>query len=119
MESIGFLEGIKDIGEPESATDATLGMQVHKTGRTTGYTHGLVSQKHATVRVGYPGGTALFEEQIIISPLNSSQPFSQPGDSGSLILNELNPVGLLFAGSDSITIANPILTVMDRLGFTF
>jgi hypothetical protein len=49
-------------------------------------------------------------------------PFSQGGDSGSLIMDmDGRPVALLFAGSDVITLANPIGLVMDSLKtkFTF
>jgi hypothetical protein len=94
-------------------------MVVQKTGRTTGHTKGKITQMYATVRVGYPGGSALFEDQLIISPENNGQPFSQPGDSGSLVLCGLNPVGLLFAGSDTITIVNPIHPILNRLGVRF
>ena len=49
--------------------------------------------------------------------------FSAGGDSGSLIVirggpNKLKPVGLLFAGSASATIANPIDAVLARWGLT-
>lgn len=119
IDGVCMTTDIKDIGTPCDVVDASLGMDVQKTGRTTGHTHGKVTQKHATVRVGYPDGSAIFEGQLIISPEEKGRPFSQPGDSGSLILNERHPVGLLFAGSDRITIANPIMTVMDILGVTF
>ena len=45
--------------------------------------------------------------------------FSAGGDSGSLIVTNNgshNPVGLLFAGSSTTTIANPIGQVLQRLG---
>ena len=78
---------------------------VKKHGRTTGLTHGEVVAVNATVNVGYSTGSARFVKQIIISPGS----FSDGGDSGSLIVTESgnNPVGLLFAGSDLYTIANP------------
>ena len=42
---------------------------------------------------------------------------SQPGDSGSLAVDESNrAVGLLFAGSDRTTVFNPIAAVRDALG---
>src|SRR6185312_2014289 len=47
--------------------------------------------------------------------------FSNGGDSGSLIVGDdanLNPVGLLFAGSSTITIANRIDLVLNRFGVT-
>ena len=59
--------------------------------------------------------TVSFTNQIVITPGT----FSAGGDSGSLIVTNNashNPVGLLFAGSSSATIANPIGQVLTRLG---
>jgi len=44
---------------------------------------------------------------------------SQGGDSGSAILNQENQIiGLLFAGSDSITVINRIQDVFESLQVT-
>jgi len=96
---------------------AELNMLVSKCGRTTQLTRGRITDVNATMRVGYgTSGTAIFQKQIIIQSLDSNQ-FSQGGDSGSIIVNESNqPVALLFAGSPSHTIANPIETVLAKLG---
>ncbi|MFH1718117.1 MAG: MG2 domain-containing protein [Planctomycetota bacterium] len=104
-------------GTPNSTTvDASLGLPVQKFGRTTLLTKGDVTGLNATVLVSYgPGKTARFVKQIVIGPGG----FSDGGDSGSLIVTddtELNPVGLLFAGSSSVTIANPIDAVLTRFG---
>jgi hypothetical protein len=69
--------------------------------------------------VGYDSGVALFVNQIIITPGN----FSAPGDSDSLIVEQRKKdarklIGLLFAGSDTITVANPIDAVLDYFGVT-
>jgi Peptidase family S64 len=108
-------------GAPRSWTvEADLGLKVQKYGRTTGYTKGRVSGLHATIDVGYSGGTARFEDQIVIS----GSGFSAGGDSGSLIvtdgllLADRRPVGLLFAGTPTTTVANPIDLVLDRFGVT-
>jgi len=89
---------------------------VHKFGRTTDYSVGRVTSLDTDVSVQYETGTYTFEGQIIIVGLDA-QPFSKAGDSGSLILerDSNDAVGLLFAGSDSHTIANHIedvLTIM-------
>ena len=104
-------------GEPRTGTtSATLGQAVQKYGRTTGLTTGLVSGINATINVNYNTGTARFVDQILITDGR----FSQGGDSGSLVVtqssgrNDRWPVGLLFAGSDTHTIANPIDLVLDR-----
>ena len=96
--------------------DAELGMSVQKFGRTTGHTVGQVTGIHAILDVDYRTGTARFEDQLVIS----GRGFSAGGDSGSLIvtkgllLADRRPVGLLFAGSSTTTIANPIGPVLER-----
>ena len=108
-------------GEPQTkTTTATLGQAVQKYGRTTGLTTGLVSGINATITVNYNTGTARFVDQILISDGR----FSQGGDSGSLVVaqssgqDDRRPVGLLFAGSNTHTIANPIDLVLDRFSVT-
>jgi hypothetical protein len=90
---------------------------VQKYGRTTSLTKGRVSALNATVNINYGNGVARFVGQIIITPGT----FSAGGDSGSLIVTNdtsKSPVGLLFAGSSSHTIANPIGTVLSSFGTT-
>lgn len=104
-------------GYTPSSTIATasLGMQVKKCGRTSEYTEGQVTGLNVTVLVSYSRGTARFVDQIQFSAMSES------GDSGSLIVTKTDnkPVALLFAGSSSTTIGNPIQEVMNALGVTF
>jgi len=107
-------------GTPSSTSvTATLGLPVQKYGRTTGLTTGSVTGMNATVIIGYDTGQARFVQQLVIQPPPNSS-FSGSGDSGSLIVTQNGnfPVGLLFAGSSSSTIANPIDLVLDALGVT-
>jgi len=85
---------------------------VQKCGRTTNYTTGSVRAINATVRVNYGSGrVALFTRQILTTNMSAG------GDSGSLVCDSNgHVVGLLFAGSSSVTIANPIIHVLLRLG---
>jgi hypothetical protein len=109
-------------GAPKSTTVAAqINQAVKKYGRTTGLTKGRVYAINATVDVEYDSGVARFVEQIVITPGG----FSAPGDSGSLIVvdgkgrdrgDDRKPVGLLFAGSDLYTVANPIDAVLTALG---
>jgi hypothetical protein len=112
-----------------SATTAnpTLGLAVEKSGRTTAKTTGKIGSINVTATVsGYgPCGlgtkTAIFVKQFLIN----SKTFSAPGDSGSLIVTQPpagtkpKPVGLLFAGSASTTLGNPINSVLAALGIKF
>lgn len=112
-------------GTPKSeTTSALINQPVKKYGRTTGLTKGRVYALNATVDVGYgEGKVARFVGQIIITPGG----FSAGGDSGSLIVadgkgrnkaDDRKPVGLLFAGSPFVTVANPIDEVLDAFGVT-
>lgn len=98
-------------GTPKGLARAARGLVVQKTGRTTEFTMGKVRDVSATVKVAYAGKTAVFEHQILTSAMG------QGGDSGSLITDQHHrAVGLLFAGSDVVTIANPIPAVFESLG---
>ena len=104
-------------GLPSATTlEAVVGMNVMKYGRTTGQTKSQISAINATLNVGYGSGTARFVGQVIIS----GGQFSAGGDSGSLIVTEIgsNPVALLFAGSQTTTVGNPINAVLARFGVT-
>ncbi len=116
---------ILDIGQVSSATAApSLGMAVKKSGRTTGLTTGSISAINLTVDIyynkhcGIGSQRARFTNQIAIGPGT----FSGGGDSGSLIVENVTtcprPVGLLFAGSGTVTLANPINNVLSSFGVT-
>src|SRR4029078_3958666 len=83
------------------------GMSVTKAGRTTGVTTGTIRATRVRgVQVNY--GTlqnpiiATFDNAITITGAGGTS-FSNPGDSGSVILDQATgrPVALLFAGDDS------------------
>jgi hypothetical protein len=114
---------ILEIGTISSSTvAASINQAVKKSGRTTGLTRSKVSGLNATVSVAYDnecaGGAAFtktFTGQVIIA--NRGSKFIAGGDSGSLMVEDVdsNPraVGLLFAGSSTIAVANPIDDVLD------
>jgi hypothetical protein len=120
MDSTGFIE---DVGVPSSTIRAaTVGLGVAKSGRTTGFTTGTIGSINTSVNVQYQEDCAIgrkftvsYTGQVVI---NSSS-FSAGGDSGSLIVTNdsaHNPVALLYAGSSSTTIGNPIGEVLDKVG---
>jgi len=107
-------------GTPKSASvNPVLNQPVQKYGRTTSLTKGKITGINATVNVRYTAGTATFVEQIIVE---SKKAFIKGGDSGSLLVTDpgLNPVGLLFAGntSGSLAVANRISEVLHSFGVT-
>ena len=119
---------ILEIGTISRTTvGAALNQAVKKSGRTTGLSRSAVSGLNATINVTYDnecaGSTAFtktFTGQIVIA--NSGSKFLNSGDSGSLMVEDVttNPraVGLLYAGSSTSAIANPIGEVLAFLGAT-
>ena len=84
---------------------------VQKCGRTTGYTAGRIIALHAQFTISYDFGGAMFDDCVVTTAM------SKGGDSGSLIMDmDMNAVGLLFAGSAKVTIANPIDVVKNHYG---
>lgn len=106
---------IMEIGYVQGVGTPTLGLEVKKSGRTTGLTTGTIKAINATVEVGYGFGTkAVFKKQIITSDM------SKGGDSGSLLLDkDNNAVGLLFAGTRESTIHNRIDEVLKARKLNF
>jgi len=101
---------ILNIGIPTGVAVATLGTPVQKSGRTTGLTSDQITQIDVTATVNYGGPIATFKNQLMAGPM------SQGGDSGSAVLDmNKQVVGLLFAGSNTTTIMNPIQFVLDAL----
>jgi len=102
---------ILEIGEPQGVSEGTLGLKIRKSGRTTGLTSGEITQVDVTTQVSYGAGkTATFTDQLMAGAMSSG------GDSGSAVLDENDRViGLLFAGSSSVTIINRIQNVLEVL----
>jgi len=103
------LEVRPGVREPEA------GMTLWKAGRTTGCTSAKITAVDAVVDVeGW--GKCRFTDCIITEP---GWEFCQPGDSGSLAVDENGlPVGLVFAGSKVISCLNKASNVERMLGVT-
>lgn len=123
---------VMDIGPVKGIEDPVLGEKVLKRGRTTLKTNGIVAVLFQDAEVEYNGYPCSFTDQIIIVGDPQTTPFSQPGDSGSVIVsaeedpktNAYKAKALLFAGgtsSDGIdfTVASPIKRVAKDFGLKF
>jgi len=112
---------IQGLGVQNNAVAApSLGQAVCKSGRTSGVTCGTVTGINMTVNVNYgqPCGIARFGNVIMYSPIAPYTVMSQPGDSGSPVVdaNTNAAVALNFAGTQSgYGIGNPIGAVLSAL----
>lgn len=105
---------------PQIATPVPQ-MRVIKSGRTTGVTRGTITATNVNgVQVNYGN----VQNQIIATFIDTieivgdgNRPFSSPGDSGSVILEESTgrPVALLFAGDGRTTTACNLPRLCSRL----
>jgi hypothetical protein len=113
---------IADIGAVRGTAAAALGMAVRKRGRTTLLTYGSVDGVSGSVTIDYGDGigSKTLTNQISIAADTTRNPlFSDHGDSGSVIVNDSGfVVGLLFAGSGTSTVANPIAAVLSELNIS-
>ena len=97
---------------------ATLAMPVAKSGRATGLTCSTVLAVAVNTSVQYHKGcgsstkfSVSYTNQVDIA----SGSFSAEGDSGSLVVSQMNadPVALMYAGSDTDTVGNPVGDVLN------
>lgn len=108
-------EELLELGPVAGVGEAREGLWVQKSGRTTGVTSGLVTAMGVTLKVNLSDDeSAWFSDQVVADVM------CQPGDSGSLVIDQENKaVGLLFAGSDSHCIFNRIQNVLSLLEIEF
>lgn len=95
---------------------AMVDQQVHKMGRTTGYTTGIIEDIAADIPVIFSTKVYRFEDQILIS--GNAEPFASEGDSGALVAETSadSAIGMLFAGSNEFAAANHFDEVAATLG---
>ncbi|NEQ42219.1 MAG: hypothetical protein F6K00_01130 [Leptolyngbya sp. SIOISBB] len=105
---------VQNIGIPAGVSDAVVGDEVRKSGRTTMLTNGEILSTDATITVNFGGGNARFDNQL------QHNLGLMDGDSGSLVFlrNSLIVVGLNFAADNTtpgIGYANKIQRVFYSL----
>ena len=105
---------------PGPGVPPTVGRNVVKSGSATGLTCAPILAIHMMTNIQYQKGcnsgttfTVNYVNQVDITGVG----FSAEGDSGSLIVTQdtADPVGLLYGGADSDTVANPVADVLAQL----
>ena len=101
---------IRSIGEIMGATHPEIDMSIKKYGATSGLTEGTILDIDFSTSVD----GVYYSDQILTTDI------SQPGDSGSVVLNNQNKaVGLLFAGSSEASLINKISNVISIFNIYF
>lgn len=94
------LSEVAEIGKPKASIDPKEGMNVMKSGRSSGVTYGKVTDVSATIKVSGGSEEATFKDVCLVSPAILS-----PGDSGSWVGDQdtWQTVGLGFAGTTTVS----------------
>jgi len=116
--------GVPVPGAPNAGVGlpATLNMAVAKSGRSTGLTCSTVLSVNINTSVEYNKScdgtgatfTVDYDNQVDVA----GGQFGAEGDSGSLIVTQdtTDPVALLYGGSDTDTVGNPVSAVLNFFG---
>lgn len=91
------------LGSVTGVGQAELGMELTKSGRRTGITHGRVIAIEGVAKIRYGSLDRVIRQVITIEPRNTFGEVSAPGDSGSWWLDKatMRVIGLHFAGGNS------------------
>jgi hypothetical protein len=107
-----------------SGMAGTVNQLLAKSGRTTGLTCAHVDSTNTSmVIVGYQAGctttqfNVTYNDEIVVANMSNGQSFIGDGDSGSLAVDEATatPVALMFAGSETDAVGNPVADVLNAL----
>jgi hypothetical protein len=111
-----------DAGAPHASNGitASVGEGVAKSGRSSGLTCSTVDATSVAATVSYQKGCGTgttYNVQYTNQVSVAGGSFSAEGDSGSLIVdqNTADPVALLYAGSDTDSVGNPVADVLNAL----
>lgn len=104
---------ISEIGtvlEPRDLTETDKGKKVRMRGNYSGLREGKIeSINFDDARVRYPDGNYFSFDNLIQIKSLDSLPFSEPGDSGSLLVGEDGySLGIVFAGTSEYSLAFPV-----------
>lgn len=108
---------IREIGRPSDVAEPDIGMNVRKSGRTSGYREGKVLCTDVRIKVIKDSQQFIFQDQFIV--MSETEPFAEPGDEGSFILNNSNDlVGMVQLAFHGMAVCARGSVLLSRFGFT-
>ncbi|MFL5344346.1 MAG: hypothetical protein ACJ8AT_06115 [Hyalangium sp.] len=98
--------------------DAPIGLPVRKVGFASEVTFGTILARHTILALPYPDASGR-SRLVWFTDLLGITPFTQPGDSGALVLDlQGDAVGLHMGSADGMSICAPIQRVLDSVRCT-
>lgn len=107
---------IMEIGRPSDVAEPELGVNVRKTGRTTGFTEGKILCTDVRIKIVKDGQQFILQDQFIA--YSESEDFARNGDEGAFILNNSNDlVGMVQLSFHGMAVCARSNVLLDRFGF--
>ena len=107
---------IKYLGRPSGVVDPRIGMNVRKTGRTSGFTEGRVLCIDAKVKLIRDNHLLFIQDQFIA--MSEDSIFAESGDEGSFLLDNNNAlVGMIQIVFHGMAICARGTVLLERFGF--
>lgn len=107
---------IMEIGRPNDVAEPEIGMNVRKTGRTTGFTEGKILC--TDVRIKFLKGEQQFILQDQFITMSETVEFSRQGDEGAFIMNNNNDlVGMVQISFHGMAVCSRGSILLERFGF--
>ena len=98
-----------------TSEDKTKKLKVFMKGGISGYREGIVIDNSAKVKIGYQDGSENEFKKLIVISGTSHATFSQPGDSGSFVLDTDNYlIGMVVGGFENTSYLMPIETILKK-----
>lgn len=107
---------VMGIGRPNDVAEPELGMNVRKSGRSTGFTEGKVLISDVRMKVLKEGKQFTMQDQFII--MSDVGEFAKRGDEGAFIFNNNNDlVGMIQLAFHGMAMCSRGSILLDRFGF--
>lgn len=108
---------IKDIGRPNDVAEPEIGVNVRKTGRSSGFTEGKILCTDVRIKTIKEQQQYVLQDQFIV--MSDSSEFAAKGDEGAFILNNNNDlVGMIQVAFHGMAVCARGSILMSRFGFT-
>ncbi len=107
---------IREIGRPNDVAEPEIGMNVRKTGRSTGFTEGKVLCTDVRMKVMRAGLRYVLQDQFII--MSDVEEFARKGDEGAFVFDNNNDlVGMIQLAFHGLAICARGSILLGRFGF--
>lgn len=107
---------IREIGRPNNVSEPEIGMNVRKSGRTTGFTEGKVLCTDVRIKIVKSEQMFILQDQFIV--MSDTEEFARLGDEGSFVLDNNNDlVGMIQLAFHGMAVCARGSILLTRFGF--